>query len=145
MSLSEGAMTSPAPFAIELRVYYQQTDAAGVVYHSNYLGFMEAARTEYLRSLGIDLVVLADEDAAMFVVHRADVRFRRPARLDDLVRVTARVTQAGRARVQFLQTVLRGDECLIEAEVELACVHRHEWRPIALPRRVRAALENDPR
>ncbi len=130
-----------APFSIDLRIYYQQTDAAGVVYHSNYLAFMEAARTEYLRHLGIDLIVLAEEDAAMFVVHHADVRFRRPARLDDRVQVTAMPHRVGGARVAFLQTVLRDGQCLIEASIELACVHRHHWRPIPLPRRVRAALE----
>lgn len=131
-------------FVHALRVYYAQTDAGGVVYHANYLAFMEAARTEYLRACGIELAALAESSGAIFVVHRADVRFRRPARLDDLIAVSAQLTELGRARVRFAQHIRRDDELLVEASIELACVHRIDWRPLALPARVRHALEKKP-
>jgi acyl-CoA thioester hydrolase len=139
MTLAAAGHPSPV-FVHPLRIYYAQTDAGGVVYHANYLTFMETARTEYLRACGIELGALAEQAGVLFVVHRADVRFRRPARLDDLIDVSA----VGRARVEFSQQIRRGDELLVEASIELACVHRIDWRPVALPARVRIALEKKP-
>ena len=115
------------------RVYYQHTDAGGVVFHSNYLNFMENARTEYLDSLGIDPGRLLREHQVAFVVHSASLAFRRPALLNDRLTVTAEVTRATRARLVFAQQVKKGDQLLVEAEITIACTDPRTHRPIAVP------------
>jgi acyl-CoA thioester hydrolase len=129
-----------APFSIQQRIYYQHTDAGGVVYHANYLSLMEAARTEFLHALGFDLARLAEHPGVFFVVRKASLAFRRPARLHELVRVTAWPASIGRARIGFDQAVFCGDERLVSATVELACVEPLHWRPVAVPDAVRDAL-----
>lgn len=128
------------PFAVERRVYYQHTDAGGVVFHANYLAFMEQARTEFLLALGFDVARLAADAGVMFIVHRASLEFLRPARLNDLVRVSAEPVRVGRARVIFRQVVSRAGETLVEGEVQLACVHPATFRPVAVPPALRARL-----
>src|SRR4051812_38006213 len=110
------------PFFREQRVYYQHTDASGMVFHTNYLAFMENARTELLQSLGFDLGKLLRDDKVCFVVHSASIRYRKPALLNDLLQVTAHVAQPRRARLVFEQQVLRGEELLAQAEITIACV-----------------------
>jgi acyl-CoA thioester hydrolase len=118
---------------LQIRVYYQHTDAGGVVYHARYLDFMEAARTELLHTLGFDLTELATSGGAMFIVHRVALEFRQPARLNDLLTITVEPTRVGRARVIFTQRVLRGEDCLVSASIELACVHPQTFRPVPVP------------
>lgn len=127
-------------FAIERRVYYQHTDAGGVVFHANYLAFMEQARTEFLAELGFDVARMAAQDAVMFIVHRASLVFLRPARLNEIVRVSAEPARVGRARVIFRQVVTRDAERLVEGEVQLACVHPHTFRPVPVPSALREQL-----
>ncbi|MGA7984732.1 MAG: tol-pal system-associated acyl-CoA thioesterase [Burkholderiales bacterium] len=129
------------PFAIAVRVYYQDTDAAGVVFHAQYLAFMERARTELLNQAGIDLSRLSDERRVMFMVHELSVRFHRPAGLNDLVSVSAEVVKMGRASVVFRQRVERGQALLVEAEVTLAVVDRVRMRPVRMPEELKKALE----
>ena len=129
-----------AGFAHRMRVYYQHTDAAGVVYHSNYLAFMEAARTERLRQHRIDLGALEQSDGVVFVVRQAQVHFRRPARLDDLIEISAEPSRVGRAHMLFAQVIRRDNELLVEASVELACVNPRSWRPVGVQDHVRHAL-----
>ena len=129
------------PFAIEVRVYYQDTDAGGVVFHAQYLAFMERARTELLNQAGIDLSRLSDERRVMFMVHELSARFHQPAGLNDLVSVSAEVVKMGRASVVFRQRVERGQALLVEAEVTLAVVDRVRMRPARMPEELKKALE----
>ena len=126
-------MSMAAQFTWQQRVYYQHTDASGVVFHANYLCFMENARTELLQSLGFDLGKLLREDGVCFVVHTASINYRRPALLNDLLTVTAHVAEPRRARLVFEQKVLRGDELLVEAGITIACVDAQSHKPIPVP------------
>lgn len=128
------------PFRIQVRVYYQDTDAGGVVFHAQYLAFMERARTELLNAAGIDLAQLAEERRVMFFVHELAVRYHRPARLNELVSVSAEVVKMGRASLVFRQRVERADELLVEAEVTLAVVDSERMRPARMPEELRKVL-----
>jgi acyl-CoA thioester hydrolase len=120
-----------------VRVYYHHTDAGGVVYHGTYLDFMEAARTELLHALGLDLAALVARHSVLFMVYGLTVDYHRPARLNDRLRVTAAIAHAGRVRIDFDQRVLRGDEPLVSARVRAACVHPQSFKPVALPEALR--------
>ena len=109
-------------FSLQVRVYFQDTDAGGVVYHANYLNFMERARTEWLRTHGYSNAGLMKELGVVFVVRSLKLDYLRPALLDDMLSVTAQIKDIGRCRISLLQTVQRKDEVLAEAEVHLACV-----------------------
>ena len=111
--------TRSKTFSWPVRVYYQHTDAGGMVFHANYLSFMECARTELLQSLGFDLGELSRRDHVLFVVHSAQIAYHKPALLNDALTVTASVKQVGRARLVFDQTVMRGEETLASAELSL--------------------------
>ncbi|MEW5707883.1 MAG: tol-pal system-associated acyl-CoA thioesterase [Pseudomonadota bacterium] len=127
-------------FCLPLRVYYQDTDAGGVVYHSRYLDFLERARYEWLREAGFGLRELAERLKIVFVVRSLSIEFRRPARLDDLLHVTVRLEQVGRSRVPVTQEVKRDHEILAEAMVELACVDARTLKPASLPPELRRAI-----
>jgi acyl-CoA thioester hydrolase len=125
-----------------VRVYYHHTDAGGVVYHATYLDFMEAARTELLHALGLDLVELVERDSVMFMVYGLALDYHRPARLNDALRVTAAIATSGRVRLDFEQQVLRGEERLVSATVRAACVHPRTFKPVALPEALRRKLSS---
>jgi acyl-CoA thioester hydrolase len=124
-------------FRHTLRVYWEDTDAGGVVFYANYLKFFERARTEWLRSLGHEQERLRAERGTMFVVTDTAVRYRRPARLDDLLDVTVRVVHAGRARMSIQQQVWRQDgqesELLAEGTIRIGCVDAGTFRPQRIP------------
>jgi acyl-CoA thioester hydrolase len=128
-------------FSWPTRVYYQHTDAGGMVFHANYLSFMECARTELLHALGFDLGELARRDHVLFVVHSAQIAYHKPALLHDSLSVTARVGRVGRARIEFQQSVERGDEVLASAQLTLVCVNAGNHKPIGVPEAIRAKLE----
>lgn len=130
-----------AEFRWPLRVYIEDTDAGGIVYYVNYLKFMERARTEWLRSLGIQRY-LASDDPVFFVVRRAEIDYRQPARLDDALVATAEITRAGRASLHFRQRILREDVVLADGLVEVACVDRDSLKPRALPTTLSSLLKN---
>jgi len=132
---------SPTPFRLPLRVYIEDSDAGGIVYYVNYLKFMERARTEWLRSLGYQHYTLAAENF-LFVVHSCAVRYHRPARVDDALEVTAELQRLGKASLDFIQQVWRGDELLCQAEVRVACVSADDVRPRALPVEIYNKLNN---
>lgn len=125
---------SGGEFRWPVRVYYEDTDAAGIVYHANYLKFMERARTEWLRSHGFDQGGLARDHAVVFAVTRLDVRFREPARLDDRLQVEVHVARVGRAGFDMEQRVVRdaGTE-LCAAGVRIACLDAARLKPRAIP------------
>ena len=126
---------------IPVRVYYQDTDAGGVVFHAQYLAFMERARTELLNARGFDLARFAEESRILFMVHEIAVRYHRPAVLNDMLEVTAEAGAFGPASLVFKQRVERAGELLVEAEVKLALVDRDRQRPVRVPEALRRALQ----
>jgi tol-pal system-associated acyl-CoA thioesterase len=116
-------------FILPVRVYYEDTDAGGIVYYVNYLKFMERARTEWLRSLGFDQSLLS----VIFVVRDVQVSYQSPARLDDQLEVGVQVIARQGARMVFSQQIRRDDVVLCQARVEVACVGRENLRPCRLP------------
>ena len=131
-----GGRTPAGVFTWQTRVYYQDTDAGGVVYYANYLGFMERARTEWLRARGFSQASLAADPGVLFAVAEADVRYRRPARLDDVVVISCEPSLSGRVAIDFRQQVWRereGGELLVEGRVRVVCVDATSFRPSRLP------------
>lgn len=129
------------PFFHRCRVYYEDTDAGGIVYYVNYLKFMERARTERLRSLGFAQSQLVGEDL-LFVVHLSEARYHAPARLDDELLVTAEVIGLKRASLRFKQQVRRAkdDLLLCEGQFVVACVRTESLKPRPIPEALRAAF-----
>lgn len=134
-------MTAGEPFRWPVRVYYEDTDAAGVVYYANYLKYLERARTEWLASLGFDMTALEREHNVIFVVHRLDIEYLRPARLYDSLEVTLELTKLGRSTLAATQEVFRDNEQLLSARVTLACVDPVKWRPARIPALVVAKID----
>lgn len=118
---------------IDVRVYYEDTDAAGIVYYANYFRFIERGRTELLRTLGHDQSMLMQEGIA-FAVRSASAEFLKPARLDDLLTVETGIASLGRAQVTFAQRILRDKELLLDARIRVACIDPERGRPIPMPR-----------
>jgi acyl-CoA thioester hydrolase len=127
-------------FAIPVRVYFQDTDAGGVVFHGRYLDFFERARTEWLRSFGFDQPGLMRSHGVLFIVRALDVAYLRPAVLDDTLLVSACIHRMGRAQITLRQDVMRGAETLVRGSVNLACVSTGDLRPVPLPEIVHARL-----
>jgi acyl-CoA thioester hydrolase len=126
--------------SIPVRVYYQDTDAGGVVYHAQYLSFMERARSELLNEAGIDLARFTREHGVLFVVFQIGVTYHQPARLNERLTVSAEVVKMGRARLVFRQRVEREAELLCEADVTLAIVDRERMKPARMPEELAQAL-----
>jgi acyl-CoA thioester hydrolase len=122
-----------------IRVYYEDTDAAGIVYYANYLRFLERGRTEFLRTLGHDQNALM-EDGIAFAVRSASAEFLKPARLDDLLTVETTVASLGRAQVTFAQRILRDKELLLDAKIRVACIDPVRGKPIPMPRALHEQL-----
>jgi acyl-CoA thioester hydrolase len=120
-------------FEWPIRVYYEDTDSGGVVYHSNYLNFMERARTEWLRSLGFEQDDLITEHQCIFAVHSMQLNFRRPAKFNDSLIVRSHLIKAAGARMEFEQKIVRDGELLCEAVVKIACLDANRFRPKSLP------------
>jgi acyl-CoA thioester hydrolase len=135
-------MTEPA-YALDLRVYWEDTDAGGVVFYANYLKFFERARTEWLRALGIEQQQLRRDTGLLFVVVAADIRYHAPARLDDVLRIDVRLAQAGRASLLLAQRAQSAGMLLATAQVRIGCVRADTWRAQRLPPALRAALNNN--
>jgi tol-pal system-associated acyl-CoA thioesterase len=112
-----------------------------VVFHAQYLAFMERARTELLNAKGLDLAAMADERRLLFLVHELNARFHAPARLNDMLSVSAEVVKMGRASLVFGHRVERETELLVEADVTLAIVHRDRMRPARMPEELQRAFE----
>lgn len=123
----------PQTFLFTIRVYYEDTDAGGIVYYANYLKFMERARTEWLRALGFEQDVLARRDGVMFVVRAASMEFLRPAHFNDMLEIHSTLAAVRGASMTFAQTVRRAHEVLCEAQVRVACVDAAAGAPRALP------------
>ena len=126
---------APAPsFSHRCSIYWEDTDAGGVVYYANYLKFMERCRTEWLRALGIDQQRLRAERRLQFVVVNVSVDFLRPALLHDEIIVTAELERMSGATISFKQTVMRDDLQLIDATIRVACLDSGTLKPRAIPK-----------
>lgn len=124
-----------------IRVYYEDTDSGGVVYHSSYLNFMERSRTEWLRGLGIDQKKLKQDQEILFVVHHIDIKFKQPAFFDDLLKIQTELISMGSAKIVVEQKINRGNDCLIEAVVTIACVDVKKLKPKRIPDNIKLIME----
>jgi acyl-CoA thioester hydrolase len=132
---SNSATTGPQhePFIWPVRVYYEDTDAGGIVYYANYLKFIERARTEWLRARGYEQTDLAQQHRAVFVVRSAAIDFLKPARFNDSLQVSVELIKVGAGHIDLVQRVMRGDELIARAVVKIACVGLHTMRPVRIP------------
>ena len=135
---------TPRDFDIGLRVYWEDTDAGGVVFFANYLKFFERARTEWLRSLGFSQERMRVDDAAAFVVSETSMRYLRPARLDDWLTVTVRLAVVARASITIEQQAWRGDERLAEGSIRIACVDITRFAPRRIPDGITQVISQNP-
>lgn len=136
-------MTVSAQDAIlPVRVYYEDTDAAGIVYYANYLRFLERGRTEFLRSLGYNQERIARETGLAFAVRSVHAEYLLPAKLDDELIVTSRIEALGRAQVVFGQRVLKGEAVLLEASVKVVCLDTGKGKATAMPRELHEKFKN---
>ena len=126
-------MNSKQTFSWQVRVYYEDTDAGGVVYHANYLNFMERARTEWLRALGFEQTDLRDNLHIVIVIHSLQIAFKKPAKFNDLLTVKCHLTKLGNSSWHCAQSILRDDEVLIEAQVKAAFVNTQTFKPTRIP------------
>ena len=120
-------------FTLPIRVYFQDTDAGGVVYHASYVNFMERARTEWMRGFGFTNAGLMKELGVVFVVRSLKLDYLKPALLDDLITVSAQLKEIGRSRVTLHQAIMRGEEKLVEAEIHLVSVSLESFKPVRVP------------
>ena len=128
-------------YSFPVRVYFENTDAGGVVYHAEYLKFLERARTEWLRHLGFDHQALARDYRVVFVVTSASIEFAKAARLDDNLAVSVRLESLGKVRCVFAQEVRRDDEVLVKARVAVASVTGEAFKPAEIPEALRKKME----
>ena len=123
----------PSVFSWTVRVYYEDTDAGGIVFYANYLKFFERARTEWLRAAGVSQHALLHDHGAIFVVKQTCVDYHAPARLDDVLKLTLSIEKLGRASVLFKQQARCGESLLASASVKVGCVDAATMRPRPLP------------
>ena len=123
----------PRTFTWPIRVYYEDTDAIGVVFYANYLNFMERARTEWLRSLGFAQTTLLHDHNVAFVVRALAIEYLKPALFNDALDATVVLKDVRGSLLELAQTIRRGGETLVSAEVKLACVNTQSFRPIRIP------------
>jgi acyl-CoA thioester hydrolase len=120
-------------YTLPVRVYFQDTDAGGVVYHASYVNFMERARTEWMRGFGFSNAGLMKELGVVFVVRSLKLDYLKPALLDDLLDVSVQLKAIGRSRVTLHQIMMRNDEILVEAEIHLVSVSLESFKPVSVP------------
>ena len=128
-------------YVFSVRVYYEDTDAAGVVYYANYLRYLERARTEWLRALGFEQGDLARDGGIAFAVRSLGVEYLKPARLDDALDIVSEIETVGRAQLLFHQRVERKGEALVTATVRVACIDAARLTVASIPRDIRSRFE----
>jgi len=139
MRVRAGAPAHHGPreaFRWPVRIYYEDTDAGGVVYYGNYLAYLERARTEWLRCHGFELPIPAGHHDYVFVVRAVEIEYLKPARLNDALEVTVRVAEHGRSWISVFQHVLRGQEVLAKARVRAVCVNTQSIKPARIPQAI---------
>ena len=127
-------------FEHALRVYWEDTDAGGIVFYANYLKFFERARTEWLRAFGFGQQRLREETGLIFVVASTSVRYLQPARLDDILRVTVEPREIGRVSMTIRQQAFRGDALLAEGEIRIGCVDALTLKSSRIPAQILSAI-----
>ncbi|HSG92747.1 MAG TPA: tol-pal system-associated acyl-CoA thioesterase [Methylotenera sp.] len=133
-------MDNITTFKWPIRVYYEDTDAGGVVYHSNYLNFMERARTEWLRALGFEQPQVKTGLGVIIVVHSLAVEFKGPAYFNDMLEVHCKLTKIGRGSIEMEQKIVREHQVLIKAQVKLAFVNADTFKPLGIPVDIKTAM-----
>jgi acyl-CoA thioester hydrolase len=133
-------MLSNQTFSWPVRVYYEDTDAGGVVYHSKYLNFLERARTEWLRALGFEQTVMRDELGVIIVIHSLSIAFKSPAYFNDMLQVNCAEISTERCSIEMTQTVKRDGQLLIEAHGKAVFVDANTFRPVAIPADIKQAI-----
>ncbi|MEH0165670.1 tol-pal system-associated acyl-CoA thioesterase [Roseateles microcysteis] len=128
-------------FQLGLRIYWEDTDAGGIVFYANYLKFFERARTEWLRKLGMEQQALRDEQGLIFVVSETRIRYLSPARLDDWLDVSVELRESGRASMTLFQQARCGERLLAEGEIRIGCVDAATFRPSRIPSFLLQALQ----
>ena len=124
-------------FELQVRVYYEDTDAGGVVYHSNYLNFMERARTEWLRHIGFEQNVLIEQDRILFAVRKVNIDFHKPALFNELLNIKTRIMHARRASLVFEQIIFnQSKETICKAEIKIACLNSSTMKPEPIPENI---------
>lgn len=138
----------PNTFSIPIRVYYEDTDAGGVVYYANYLKFLERCRSEWLRASGHDQTDLLRDPGIAFVVRTLNLHYRKPARLDEQLSVRLAVEALGRSQITFRQSICRANlaqagewDELVGGLVQIACVNSTSFKPVSIPVFLRTQLE----
>lgn len=134
------AEPTAAPFRHPLRVYWEDTDAGGIVFYANFLKFFERARTEWLRSLGVGQQALREATGAIFIVTDTQVHYRAPARLDDTLDVTVALRELGRVSMRIAQQAWRGSTLLAEGDIRIGCVDHGTFKPRRIPTEITARL-----
>ena len=125
---------------MEVRVYYEDTDAGGVVYYANYLKYFERGRTEFLRDLGFEQDILLQQNI-VFAVKHVEVAYQRPARFNDMLRVETRIEKAGKVSIDFIQTVAKEKEVLSSAKIKVVCLQADTFKVTAIPEEIRIQLK----
>ena len=130
----------PADFSATMRIYWEDTDAAGIVFYANYLKYFERARTEWLRSVGFGQEALRTDAKIAFVVSETRLRYRRPARLDDVIDVSVDVVHFGQASLEIAQEARRAGELLADGTIRIGCVELGTFRPCRIPNEIRLSI-----
>ncbi|MDP1658895.1 MAG: tol-pal system-associated acyl-CoA thioesterase [Methylotenera sp.] len=133
-------MRNQENFIWPVRVYYEDTDAGGVVYHSNYLNFMERARTEWLRALGFEQTEVKDKLGVIIVVHSLTIAFKSPACFNDLLEVHCDITKVGHGSLEIAQMITRNGVLLIDAQVKAVFVNTANFKPVGIPQAIKQAI-----
>ena len=128
-------------FEWDVRVYFEDTDSGGVVYHANYLKFMERARTEWIRNFGLNQTKLKKEDKVMFVVRKIDIQYKIPARFNDELIVQTNCIRATNYSLMLKQNILRGKEIITEGKVEIVCISADFFKPVRIPKIAKQLME----
>jgi len=127
-------------FSLPVRVYYQDTDAGGVVYHSTYLNFMERTRYEWLRALGFNVHSMVEVHNMLFMVRSLEVEYLKPAILDNLLHVSVAVTEVGRSRIALFQEIICNHVKLVSATIQVVCVGADTLKPVRIPAPLREKI-----
>ena len=141
LSLKNAQQTPLFTFDFPLRIYFEDTDASGVVYHAHYVKFLERARTEWLRLLGFSNSEIERKYKMNWVIAEIAVEFLKPARLDDSINISVAIENLGRVRCTFHQEIRRGEELLVKARVLVATVSADSFKPIEIPADLRKKME----
>jgi acyl-CoA thioester hydrolase len=134
-------MVSHLSFKWSVRIYFEDTDSGGVVYHSNYLKFMERARTEWLRSLNLNQADLKKKDKIMFVVTKVNIDYKKAAQFNDALDIETSVDNIGASKVDLTQNIMKNSELYTSAKVSIACIHSETFKPQRIPKLIKQQME----